>query len=894
MQVKSDSIAAPKSGSASKKRSEASKSSIRDATGETPRDSLQLSVEGLHFENISVVIDGLPDKQQQRFRIEESSAAFKYMEDSLQVKLVANFQIDRVSLDDRFELSDETLDVSLDFFFDRGKKQLDINAADLNFRRARFDVEGHVDFKGGGMADLRYEAADEQLQFTRLFLSSEGFDNLKSGQLHLRGAVKGPFVTQLPLITCEFGTSNVHMEIPNSENFLRSLNLSGYFESGNQTDFSDATLRIDTLHAVLPSGYIQASTTITNLKDPSVAYDLDASLRLEHLARFFDLGSLDSLAGRIDIKDTYKGTTGGPLGLHKDERSEPFTISMEGISFAIPEILDVQDMNGRLTGTLDSLKVDFLKLHSRESDLELQGTVSGLSGLIISATKPVWADIRIQSGSFDFPRLFRSLPETAAGFPYTIRDLELDVEAEIDLRDFKNIEYVPEMHYHIRSASGVVEGLLPQASVRDGRFSTLEKEGSYVLDFEDFKLDIRGYDALVGLAYFGGGNGSTSIAITMDTEGMNPGRIFFSEPDSIPGLLDAEIVGRYRALLQFPLEDGPLFQSVNIGVDEFEYRGSDSLSIQEISLKTNTIAYEAQEPDSLLQTLNATGDIFLREVETSRFQTDSLEVFVKAGQGAFEFVPRNYLGKGKDDFGRIVLEPFLPMPRYELEYTIKQLKLEEFLRSFNEEDFLTGAVDLQVRLSAEGNNKQEISNSIEGSMMLAGEDLTLIGLDLDEVITNFSRSQSFNFVDLGAVLLTGPVGVVYTKGLDYFNLVTSGTGDSTRISRFSSRWDVGQGRIKTQDVAFATLKNRMAAKGWLSTDLDSLDINLAVIDRRGCAIIDQRIYGNSKSPERSKLNVIETLLAPVTDAVGDFLGVKCEVFYDGVVQHPIDEKKGSD
>jgi len=33
------------------------------------------------------------------------------------------------------------------------------------------------------------------------------------------------------------------------------------------------------------------------------------------------------------------------------------------------------------------------------------------------------------------------------------------------------------------------------------------------------------------------------------------------------------------------------------------------------------------------------------------------------------------------------------------------------------------------------------------------------------------------------------------------------------------------------------------------------------------------------------------LLAPVTDAVGGFLGVKCEVFYDGVVQHPEGEKK---
>ena len=855
------------------------------------QDPLELSLDGLHFENIAVVLDGIPNNLQQRFTITESDATFKYVKDSLNVQLEGQFEIEHLSLDRRLQLEEEVLGLSLDFFFDRGDHVLSIHDADIAFRNARLDVEGSMDFKQQGNADLSFKAIDDQMQFTRLFLSSEGIDHLQDGHLHLSGTVEGPFREQLPQITCAFGARDLHMEIPNSDHYLRELNINGYFESGNQMDLSKATLRLDTVHAVLHEGYIRASTTISNLRAPDMVYDLDASLRLDYLAKFLDLGSLDSLSGRVEIRDSYMGKPGGPAGLEKDRSSEPFTVAMEEVSFVLPGIPAIDDMSGRLVGSLDSLRVDSLRIRSGESDITLDGAVSGLSALVFGTDEPIKGDMRLQSGSFDFPRMFKSLPKTAAGFPYTISELNIDFATEIFLSGLDTIQYVPEMHYDIRSATGVIEGLLPPTTLSGGHLSTLEKDGSYLLDFEDFELEIQGYHALAGLAYFGGDHGSKSMVITMQTEGMNPGRIFYQDPDSIPAMLDAEITGRYKGLLQLPTEAGSVFQSVNIGIEEFEYRGKDTLSIEELTFRTNAISYRAQHRDSILKTLTASGDIFLRGVQTPRYRTDSLEVFITAREGEYKFVPRNYLGKGKDDFGTIILEPFRSPPRYQLDYRIKELRLEELLKSFNEENILTGEVDLQLQLTAEGNDKDELTRTAYGSMLLEGEDLKLRGIDLDKVIENFSRSQTFNFMDLGAVLLTGPVGIVYTKGLDYFNLVAQGTGDSSQISKFSSRWSVENGRIAAQDVAFATLKNRMAAKGWLSTQLDSLDMTLAVIDKRGCAIIDQRVYGNSKAPEYSKLKVIETLLAPVTDAVGGFLGVKCEVFYDGVVQHPEGEKK---
>jgi AsmA protein len=89
-----------------------------------------------------------------------------------------------------------------------------------------------------------------------------------------------------------------------------------------------------------------------------------------------------------------------------------------------------------------------------------------------------------------------------------------------------------------------------------------------------------------------------------------------------------------------------------------------------------------------------------------------------------------------------------------------------------------------------------------------------------------------------------------------------------------------------EDVAIATLENMVAAKGWLNMKTDSLDITIGIVDINGCAVIDQRIYGKSAEPEYSKVKVIKTLLSPVTKLLNNIVNKDCDVFYNGVVQHP--------
>jgi len=89
------------------------------------------------------------------------------------------------------------------------------------------------------------------------------------------------------------------------------------------------------------------------------------------------------------------------------------------------------------------------------------------------------------------------------------------------------------------------------------------------------------------------------------------------------------------------------------------------------------------------------------------------------------------------------------------------------LKAFNEDSVIIGPLQLSLNLTSYGSQWDSVVSNMSGTINLTGTNLLLYGLDADEIIDKFKRSQSFNLVDLGAVLLAGPVGIAVTKGTDF-------------------------------------------------------------------------------------------------------------------------------
>ncbi|MBU1664003.1 MAG: AsmA family protein, partial [Gammaproteobacteria bacterium] len=164
------------------------------------------------------------------------------------------------------------------------------------------------------------------------------------------------------------------------------------------------------------------------------------------------------------------------------------------------------------------------------------------------------------------------------------------------------------------------------------------------------------------------------------------------------------------------------------------------------------------------------------------------------------------------------------------------------------------------------------------------------GRDLDQSFALFESSQNFSLADVGAYLVTGPLGLLLTKGYDFARVV-QGTGGQSEIRTLVSDWKVEQGVARARDVAMATKENRVALRGALDLANERFaDVTLAWIDTQGCAKVRQKIRGPFRKPVVERPSTLQSLAGPVLkllkQARGLFPGEACEVFYAGSVAPP--------
>lgn len=233
-------------------------------------------------------------------------------------------------------------------------------------------------------------------------------------------------------------------------------------------------------------------------------------------------------------------------------------------------------------------------------------------------------------------------------------------------------------------------------------------------------------------------------------------------------------------------------------------------------------------------------------------------------------------------------------PSYRLRATLSRFRLAEFSKSFSHKSVGDGLMDFSTELTMSGSDADALTRSSNGDASLHGSDLTLAVGDLDAELAEYKKTQRFNLVDLGGLLLAGPIGVAATKGYDYAKVIAS-SGGSSRIETFISEWHIDHGVAQATDVAMSTRENRVALKGGVDFVNQSFqEATVAVVDRQGCAVVEQKVRGSFSHPEVGEPNVVATLAAPALNLLdkarhlvdGHPPAVHCKVFYAGALPPP--------
>ncbi|MGA8862516.1 MAG: AsmA family protein [Gallionella sp.] len=363
-----------------------------------------------------------------------------------------------------------------------------------------------------------------------------------------------------------------------------------------------------------------------------------------------------------------------------------------------------------------------------------------------------------------------------------------------------------------------------------------------------------------------------SFSIERDSDG----KYNFDNSEAGRGTLPALNLG------EVSLSDGTLNYADKQSGEGFE-AGDCKLDVRSLRLA------EAKSSD-FMKSLSFTGELACGEIRTKDFTVSDLMFSVAGKDGVFDFKPVMMRVFGGQGSGTIRADFSGPVPLYHIHYSLPQFRIEEFYKTLSQQKVVEGAMDFSADLSMQGKTVNEMTQTANGEASLRGENLTLNGTDLDQEFSRYESSQHFNLVDLGAVLLGGPVGLVVTKGYNFASIL-KGSGSASTIRTLVSEWKIDRGVAHAQDVAMATNKNRIALRGGLDFANGRFDdVTVVLIDAKGCAKVKQKISGPFQKPVVDKPNILVTLAGPALKLLKKgmklFSGGACEVIYTGSVAPP--------
>jgi AsmA protein len=303
-------------------------------------------------------------------------------------------------------------------------------------------------------------------------------------------------------------------------------------------------------------------------------------------------------------------------------------------------------------------------------------------------------------------------------------------------------------------------------------------------------------------------------------------------------------------------------------------------------LDVSRLRLSAGERSHLLKNLSLVAKLACGQIRTKDSAASDLRLSVDGTDGILRFDPVTMQLFGGHGSGTVRADFTGSVPIYQVRYRLTQFRLEEFFKILSPKSIGEGSMDFSATLSLRGKTTDAQLPTATGVASLRGDNLTLAIGNLDEKLSRYKSSQSFNLIDVGAVFFAGPLGLAVTKGYNFARIFQGAEG-TTPIRTLVSEWQVEHGVAHARDVAMATRVNRIALQGGLdfvSGQYD--DVTLAVIDAKGCARVQQKVHGSFLDPVVEKPSALETLTGPTRTLLRQakkLLGGKCAVFYAGSV-----------
>jgi uncharacterized protein involved in outer membrane biogenesis len=311
-----------------------------------------------------------------------------------------------------------------------------------------------------------------------------------------------------------------------------------------------------------------------------------------------------------------------------------------------------------------------------------------------------------------------------------------------------------------------------------------------------------------------------------------------------------------------------------------------SVEVKGLEISLSGISWgesEGTQSPTLLKSLSLHGTLHATTLQIGTLRASDVKCGVKAEAGLLQLDPTDVTLFGGSSHGSLTLDLRGSSPRIQVVQAAPQVDLGQVFPG--EEQHFAGTVQASFDAVGTGTDLRAITKTTRGHIVIRGEHLSIKGWDVDQLIEDYNRTQKFNLIDLGAVLVAGPFGPLLTKGSDFARLYGEMGEGKSEIRTLVSDWEIVDGIATAKDVAFSTAKNTVAFRGDVNLVDGSLqNFFVATVDPHGCTQVKQQITGSFAHPQAPGL-ASKSIFGAIGSAVRGALNLgepdRCELFYSG-------------
>lgn len=831
-----------------------------------------------------------------RITIQSLSVKMKRVDDSIRIRLQSEHDLQKIAVaDNAITMGQGNLYTEVKF--DEKSKALRVVESKLVQGGIEATIKGTSNFKDKKL-DVELDAVVLELEFLESILNPRLLrgnpDLLRKGRIFFNAKAVGPFDQVQSSIT--FGARDISWKVPGKEITFNNLGFNGQFESGPISDFSQATLSIRDIRGQLPGGSIRGFFNLENFKTPYVSYDLKLNANLRGYDEVFNLKPISELTGEIELETRYTGLI---KAIAKQDSSRGTRILCKNISFVVNRTGQrVTDLNALMNTRNDStfirnfsfsygknqltaeMKFDrnlALFFMNRKPGLRTTGHFSApvvyTNDFLFDTLMHAKVQERMTEAKFDFDLVL--LPDSIRQHEKAFIDLSIsNFSTKFDkLTDIRELNFTSRLS---RTKSGLsvalnhLQLLLPHGEVQVAGGVTINAKR---LDIET-DLDVNQFP----LNYISD--------LTAEMNADEEPRFKNTPPagmDLITGTtkLSASLVPRPFDILSIGLFANQI---------HLQAPGSRSIHADEVSIQIDSLLFNHPKEDrGITGLLAGAGKASIKTLKFPSFAVDNIQSMVHGFNDTLQMHFACVTQKSKSEQGVLQIDFTGKSTTYDLSYRVEEADLGTYVQEYFHKKLMDGKLNYQVQLKTEGNDLTSLRQNAVGTIEISSDSVTLYGIDVDDVLKRYRRSQNFNLTDLGAVLVAGPIGLAVTKGTSFVSLATVKLNEAhhTQVDTLYARWNLDKLQLQSADVAFATSLNRIAIQGHVDFANSTIPgLTIAVVDKMGCSLMDQKLSGSFSNVEVGKLNIAKTIIGSVINFVSAVAGGNCTPVYTGAVKHP--------